>query len=462
LLPIALLLVAATTPSEAPRTMRLDYFHTGTATEEQFALDGVALEGPWPGQPERALDTTNLGKYFFVVIDRKTNLPLYSRGFASMYGEWELTPEARLERRVFHESVRFPVPAGPVQVVVKKRDRTNAFRELWSVTVDPAASTVDHSALPALKVWPVMENGAPRDKVDLLLLGDGYTAAEMEKWHSDAKRLAGILFSAPPFKERRGDFNVWAIDTPAAESGISRPTDGVWRRSPLGTAYDAFGSERYILTFDNRKLREIAAAAPYEFVEIVTNGRKYGGGGIFNQYATVAADNEWTPYVFVHEFGHHFAGLADEYYTSDVAYGSSPERLEPWEPNATADPKAAKWADLIAPGTPLPTPWPKNEFESEEQRIQARRRDLRAAHRPEEEMEALFGEEMRLDQKLLGAAPHGGRVGAFEGANYEARGYYRPQVDCIMFTRDPVGFCAVCRRAIERVIELYVPSRQTQ
>jgi hypothetical protein len=458
LLPSALLLAAVLAPApEPPRTMRLDYYHTGTAAEETFALDGVTLEGPWPGPLEHAIDGTNLGKYFFVVIDRKTNLPLYSRGFASMYGEWELTPEAKDERRTFSESLRFPAPPGPVQVVIKKRDRQNAFREVWSVVIDPSAATVDRSAPPSSRVWAVMQNGDPKDKVDLLLMGDGYTAAEMDKWHADARRLTDLFFATSPFKERRSDFNVWAIDTPAEESGVSRPSDGVWRRSPLRATYDAFGSERYILTFDNKRLREAAAAAPYEFVEIVVNGHKYGGGGIFNQYATVASDNEWTPYVFVHEFGHHFAGLADEYYTSDVAYGSSAERLEPWEPNATADPKAAKWSELIAPGTPLPTPWLKKEFESEQQRIQARRREIRAQHRPEQEMEALFAEEMRLDMKLLGAPEYAGKPGAYEGANYEARGYYRPQTDCIMFTRDPVGFCAVCRRAIERVIDLYAP-----
>jgi hypothetical protein len=454
---LALALAAAlAAAAQSPRTMRLDYVHTGTASEEQFALDGVVVEGEWPGNPDRMIDHTNLGKYYFEVIDRKTNRLLYSRGFASVYGEWELTPEAAHGRRAFSESVRFPAPAALVQVVLKKRDRENAFREVWSVVVDPAAKTVDRSGPPAgVHVWPVMKNGEPKDKVDLLLMGDGYTAAEMDRWHKDARRLTDLLFAASPFKEHRGDFNVWAIDTPADQSGISRPSDGRWRHSPLGASYDAFGSERYILTFDNRRLRELASAAPYEFIEIVTNSREYGGGGIFNLYATVAADSEWTPYVFVHEFGHHFAGLADEYYTSDVSYNSAAERLEPWEPNVTADPKAAKWADLIAPGTALPTPWLKKEFESEQQSVQARRRQLRAEHRPEEEMEALFREEMGLDQKLLGAGESAGKAGAFEGANYEARGYYRPQTDCIMFTRDPVGFCSVCRRAIERVIELY-------
>ena len=187
----------------------------------------------------------------------------------------------------------------------------------------------------------------------------------------------------------------------------------------------------------------------------MVNDRKYGGGGIFNLFATVSADNAFTPYVFVHEFGHHFAGLADEYYTSDVSYGSTTERPEPWEPNATADRTAAKWKELLSAGVPLPSPWPKQEFEQMQQEIQKRRHEIRAQHRPEEEMEALFREERERDTKLLASGPNAGKVGAFEGAMYEGRGYYRPQQDCIMFTRDEVGFCAVCRRAIERVIRMY-------
>lgn len=439
-----------------PRTLRLDYFHGGTATEEHLSLDGLVLEGPWPGRLDRTIDNTNLGKYYFEVLDRGTNQVLYSRGFASVFGEWQETPEAKEIRRQFHESLRFPAPAAPVQVVVKRRDSQNAFREIWSLVVNPADPAIDRSGPPRdVKVWAVMQNGEPRDKVDLLLMGDGYTAAEMEKWHKDARRMADLLFAASPFKERRNDFNVWAVDTPAQESGVSRPSDSIYRMSPLRATYDAFGSERYVLTFENRRLREAASAAPYEFIEIVVNDRKYGGGGIFNQYATVAADNAYTPYVFVHEFGHHFAGLADEYYTSDVAYETAAARPEPWEPNVTADPRAAKWSGLIAPGTPLPTPWPKQEFESLEKEIQARRRRIRAEHRPEDEMEALFREEREKDTALLGSGPHARGVGAFEGAMYQARGYFRPQADCIMFTRDEVGFCAVCRRAIQRIIDLY-------
>ena len=454
--PTLLLTVGLAAAAAEPRTLRLDFVHVGTAGEERYALDGLALEGPWPGPADRRLDDTNLGKYFFEVVDLRSQRKLYSRGFASVYGEWETTAEASDVSRAFHESLRFPEPAGPVQVVVKKRGPRGEFREAWSLVVDPADPAIDRSG-PArgVKVWPVMKNGKSADKVDLLLMGDGYTVSEMEKWHADARRLAETLFAVSPFKERRRDFNVWAVDVPSDESGIARPSDGIHRRSALRASYDAFGSERYVLAFDNKAWREVAAAAPYEFVEIVANDRKYGGGGIHNLYATVSADNAFTPYVFVHEFGHHFAGLADEYYTSAVAYEGGTERPEPWEPNATADAKAGKWADLVAAGTPLPTPWEKEPFEAQQKDLQARRRAIRAEKRPEAEMEALFREEREKSTKLLSVGPHAGQVGAFEGAMYQAKGYYRPQADCIMFTRDEVGFCAVCRRAIEKVIDLY-------
>jgi hypothetical protein len=438
-------------------TLRLDYFHTGTAAEERFSLDEVVAEGPWPGPPSQVLDTSGSGKYRFEVREAGTGTVLYSRGFASVFGEWETTEEARTVARTLHESVRFPEPRGKATVVISKRGADGAFREAWSVEVDPAAPTVDRSGAPPWRAWPVIESGPPAEKVDVVLLGDGYTAAEMEKWHRDARRLAETLFAVPPFQDRRRDFNVWAVDTPAARSGVSRPSDGVWRRSPLGARYDAFGSERYVLSFDNKSVREAAAAAPYEFTLIVANDGKYGGGGIHNAYATVSADNAFTPYVLVHEFAHHFAGLADEYYTSSVAYAAAPAaRPEPWEANVTADAQAAKWKDLLTPGVALPTPWPKEAFEKRQAELQAERRRIRAEKRPEAEMEALFRREKEEMTHLLG--PAAGPVGAFEGAMYEARGYYRPQADCIMFTRDEVGFCAPCRRALERVIALYAPS----
>jgi hypothetical protein len=201
----------------------------------------------------------------------------------------------------------------------------------------------------------------------------------------------------------------------------------------------------------------VASFAPYEFVEILTNSRTYGGGGIFGQYSTVAADSLWAPYVFVHEFGHHFAALADEYFTSPVSYEPAGERVEPWEPNVTAllDPKNLKWKSLVSSGTPIPTPWSKEQFEKASREFQKKRAEIRAANAPEDQMDRLFTEERTFETKLLSSDAYYGKVGAFEGAMYEAKGYFRPQNDCIMFSRDTVPFCAVCQGAISRVIDLY-------
>ena len=441
----------------APATMRLDYYHIGDAKREVFSMDRVVIEPlPWPGDMTRTIDDTNLGKYFFEVRDQQTTRLLYSRGFASIYGEWETTDEAQKMVRTFSESLRFPAPDAPVQIFLKKRDAKNEWRNIWSITIDPKDMFIDRSKPQApANLIPIQKMGDPATKVDLLLLGDGYTRAEQPKFVADARRLINVLFSTSPFKEHRADFNVWGLCPPAAESGISRPSTGIYRDS-LAT-YDAFGSERYVLAFDNKRLRKVAEFAPYEFVEILVNGRTYGGGGIFNLYSTVAVDNAFANYVFVHEFGHHFAGLADEYYTSPVAYAPATTRIEPWEPNATAllDKNKLKWKDLVAPDTPLPTPWNKEEFEAYEREYGARRAQIRKENRPESEMEALFREDRRRVDAMMAKEKYAGRVGAFEGANYEAKGYYRPQVDCIMFTRDNVPFCAVCRRAIEQILDLY-------
>jgi hypothetical protein len=160
----------------------------------------------------------------------------------------------------------------------------------------------------------------------------------------------------------------------------------------------------------------------------------------------------------IHEFGHHFAGLGDEYFTGSVAYEEFlGDRVEPWAPNVTAllDAEALKWGDLVSKDTPLPTPWRKQDYEERSIASQKRRAELREAGAPEEALEQLFDDERELFTRTLGEEEYAGKVGAFEGAMYTTKGLYRPSVDCIMFTRDRVGFCPVCRRAIERVIDMY-------
>jgi hypothetical protein len=441
------------------KTMRVDYFHSGGAGQEIVALERIVSDGPWPGSRTRLVDDTNLGKYLFEVIDRATNAVVYSRGFASIYGEWETTAESRALHRTFPESLRFPWPKMPVQVVLKKRDAENSFREIWSTVVDPDSRFVNPADLPpAGRLWTIFENGPAAAKVDLLIISEGYAADQLEKFHRDARRLVERLFEYEPFKARRADFNVRALDLPSPRAGVNRARARSFRRTPMSVEYNIFDSERYVLTYDDRALRNVASAAPYEFIEVLVNEEQYGGGGIFNFQATASVDHAYAEYVFVHEFGHHFAGLADEYYTSDVAYETgAAAHVEPWEPNATAmhDPSRLKWRDLVEPGTPLPTPWDKDAYEKQSRQLQARRRTLLASGAPQSQIDELFREEEAWSTKFLGGMKFAGQVGAFEGASYEAKGLYRPEADCIMFSRDRVGFCRVCRRAIERVIDLY-------
>lgn len=456
---LVVVFITSLAAAQPPRTMRLDFFHTGNVNQELFAVDRVVVEPlPWPGNLNRPIDDLNIGSYFFEVKDKATGKLLYSRGFSSIYAEWVTTGEARTMNRTFHESLRFPMPSASVEIRVRKRNAKNEWKDAWTTVVDPKNMFVDTSAPES--PGPVIEiekNGDPAHKVDVLILGDGYTAAERPKFEKDARRLVAELLATSPFKERRKDFNVWGLCPAARASGVSRPSNGIHRDSPIGTTYDAFGSERYILTFDNKSFRRIASFAPYDFVEIIINGQTYGGGGILGQYGTVAAGSAWAPYVFVHEFGHHFAGLADEYYMSSVAYLPATNRVEPYEPNVTAllDPAKLKWKDLLTDGTPTPTPWQKDGYEKISKAFQERRAQLRKERRPEAEFNALTRENKKVEDKLLADEKFAGKVGAFEGAMYEAKGFYRPAVNCIMFSRCDF-FCPVCKRAIERVIEQYV------
>ena len=453
---LATLLALPAAAAEPPATLRIDIQHGGDAGTEHFALERLVVEPlPWPGNPARPIDDSNRGMNLVRVLDAETGRPLYSRGYSTIFGEWQSTAEAAGMQRSFQESLRIPMPENPVTVQVLKRDAGNRFVPAWQVRIDPASLDIERAPARApAKPVAIRDNGDPASKVDLLILGDGYAANELGKFEADARRLADHLFSVSPFKEREADFNVWALTVPLPESGVSRPSTGVHKASATGLRYDIFGSERYALSVDNRAWRDLAQHAPYDVVEIIFNSETYGGGGIFGQFSTAAAGNDWADYLFVHEFGHHFAGLADEYYTSSVAYQSGGERPEPWEPNATADPKASKWKHLVSPATPLPTPWPKSEFEAFQRENQARRAQLRADRRPESEMSQLFHDEQAFVTDLFAGHPHAGAVGAFEGANYQATGYYRPQLNCLMFTRTD-HFCEVCADAVEDIIDLY-------
>ena len=427
-------------------TMRVDYFHSGTASEEHFAPDRILNDGPWGGSRAILLDELQLGPYFFEVLDQETAAPIYSRGFASIFGEWQTIGEAKRQWGTFHESVRFPWPLKPVTLILYKRDAANDFRRIWEVGIDPADRKVNPAFNTASHpVFSILENGPSAEKVDIVMLGDGYTEQEMEKFRKDAARLSGELLAVEPFKSRKDDINIRAVETPSAVSGVNRPHPGVFKRTPLSVSYSAFDSERYALAYDNRTIRDAAAAVPYDFLVVLINEETYGGGGIYRLYATVAVDNNFSDYIFVHEFGHHFAALGDEYYTSSVSY----------EMGALLDPENLKWKNLVEEDTPLPTPWEKGKYDNFSYVIQQERATLRANKVPESEVEALFEREREESKAILGNMEHTGKVGAYEGAGYMQYGLYRPYPDCIMFTRNRQQFCPVCSEAISRVMDQY-------
>ncbi|MBA4322849.1 MAG: hypothetical protein C0408_08545, partial [Odoribacter sp.] len=386
------------------KTMRLDYFHSGTSAEEHFAKDRVVSDGIWSGSMKSLIDDLKLGLYFFEVIDKESKVLLYSRGYASVFGEWQTIPEASENWGTFHESLRLPWPKKPVTVILKKRDSVNNFITIWTTEIDPSSRHVNPAdIIHTNQVNVISENGSAGQKVDIVILGDGYSKDEMVKFRNDATRLSGYLMNTEPFKSRSDDFNIRAIEIPGEVSGVNKPHHGVNKRTPLTVHYSSFDSERYALTYDNRTIRDAASQVPYDLMVIMVNERTYGGGGIYNLYTTVSADNKFAEYIMIHEMGHHMAALADEYYTSSVSYEVPEVKVEPWETNITAlfDKNSLKWKDLIADGTPLPTPWNKDEFDKAGYAIQKERDSLRNALVPETIMEDLFTRQMNQENEYF-------------------------------------------------------------
>ena len=448
-------------------TMRVDYYRIGTKGQEQITLDRVYEENVWAGSRVNVLDTLNLGDCFVKVSDLQTNMLLYSRGYSTVFGEWQTTEEALSGTwRTFHETVRFPYPKRKVVVSFLRRDKfvamgeTMAFQEVVSFVIDPNSSTAIHreKRQSPFKIFDVMINGPIERKVDILILGDGYAKEDIEKFRKDAKHFTEQLFSYQPFKKHKNDFNVRAMEVISDDSGIDKPDQNVWKHTALGTMYNTFGSARYVLTEENRAMRDIADTAPYDFITILVNDNRYGGGGIFNLYTTcftkpAKTGQEWEmDYVYVHEFGHCFGGLGDEYYSSQVSYiDFYPKGVEPWEPNVTRTNTKdnLKWRNVTLLDTPVPTPWQKAKYDS----IETLRGKLdRLASDYYEKREGL----MKSANDIL-QDPHWiGIVGAFEGSGYTSKNMYRPAIDCKMFALNPVDFDPVCAAAIERMIEMCI------
>jgi hypothetical protein len=394
------------------KTLRLDYYHSGDKDHEFYSVDQLIMEPYWGGSKVNLIDIFDYGKYKFTVVDLIYDSIIYSRTYCTLFGEWQTTDEATKTVKSFSETVVFPYPKHSVRVDFYSRDKNGVWEKKFGYEINPKSYFITAERRLDYPKFEVHQSGDPATCVDIVILPEGYTKDQMGKFKKDCKKYASYLFDASPYKKNRKKFNIWAIEAPSAESGTDYPGERHWVKTILNSSFYTFNTERYLMTGDNKSVRDLASNAPYDQIYIMVNSDHYGGGAIYNHYAVCISDNDNGEYVFTHEFGHSFAGLGDEYYDSETSYNDFyPLALEPWDPNLTTLVNFdRKWKDMIEADVPVPTP---------------------------------------NDPKFTG------KVGVFEGGGYVNKGVYRPAFDCTMKSISVDNFCPVCTRAIEKMIDFY-------
>ena len=457
------------------QTMRIDYFHIGDKNTDIITIDHIYQYGIWAGNLKNLIDNFNNGSYYVKIYNVQSKRLIYSRGYDSYFREYQATTDADQGiQRTYHESVLIPYPKSKILFTIEKRDSKNELSLLYQREIDPADIAIIREDIvdQSIKIYNSHISGNPHNKIDMAILGEGYTEKEENKFKIDLKKYSAIFFNYEPYKSFRSSFNLYGVLKFSQESGIDEPGADIYKRTSLNTTFNSLGSERYILTEDNKSVRDIAAAVPYETILIMINHKRYGGGGIYNLFCTFPVDNYWSEYLIHHEFGHSFSGLADEYYTSDVAYTDFySKKIEPVEPNITAllDPANLKWKDLISEEIEIPTPWEKEQFDKMDYSWQKKRQelnnkiaDLKKNNASDTEIAAAENEYLKNDiehnkkvHQYLKQCKNWGLTGAFEGAGYSPRGLYRPMIDCIMFSKGKKPFCKVCEAAVIKMIRYY-------
>ena len=394
-------------------SLRIDYTLTGNAKTTKFALKEMIHEPYWSGSTVNLIDNLEFGNYIVKVYEPGTDHVLFTKGYQNLYGEWQTTDEATKVEKTFEESVVVPFPKKPVEVALCYKDWDGNLLEGMRLQVRPDdyfIRAANNLHLPVYEAW--IGNKDITKAVDIVILPEGYTQEEMGKFVKDCDFFVKSLFNYAPYDRYRNSFNIRGVMAPSKESGCTEPGAKVYKNTVMRFSYWTFDSERYCMSTDNRDIRDLAGQVPYDQIYVLVNSTKYGGGGIYNFYCSSASSNSYSSDVIIHEFGHGFAGLADEYYQDETGYGDFYNNdIEPWEPNITTLVNFdAKWKDMMDKKTPIPTPREK-KYES--------------------------------------------TIGVFEGGGYEAEGIYSPHMDCLMKTFKGHVFCPVCQRAIERMILYY-------
>lgn len=390
------------------QSMRVDFEFYGNADNEEINLVKISKEPFWGGSKTILSNELKYGEYKFEIADRKTKKVIYEQGFCTLFEEWQTTLEADSIYRKFSQSVLFPSPKKPVILKIYSRSWEGIFEEIFNYEIEPNEYNINSEIIkfPCIKI---LDNGDPATKVDLVFLAEGYTESEMDKFEADAKRFIDYMFLFEPYSSSKDKFNIWLVKSNSEESGTDIPGDGIYKNTVLNSNFYTFGSERYLTTEDYFAVRNIAANVPCDDICILVNSEKYGGGGIYNYYCISSVDHALSNEVFIHELGHSFAGLGDEYYNSSTAYNDFFNlEIEPWQPNLTSLVNFdLKWKSMMDTETPIPTP------------------------RDEE---------------------YKNTVGVYEGGGYVSEGMYSPYIDCRMKTNEAIGFCPVCQQSIAKMI----------
>jgi hypothetical protein len=457
------------------KALRIDLYQTGDAREETVTIHEIYEEPIWPETRSRLVDPINIGRYVLKVYDVASNTLLYARGFDTMFAEYKTTtPALEGTKRVFERSVRIPSPRRPVLFVIEARDKKQLLHPIFSRTIDPADYHILRETAKAGDwVYEAAVAGPPVAAVDFVFVAEGYAAEDRDKFKADVDRFSGFLFSLEPYKSERPKFSIRGVFRPSPERAMDEPRQRVYKKTTLNASFNAFDLDRYMLIEEDHLMHALAAQVPYDVLVVLVNSSRYGGGSICFDYCCTTVDNARSPAVFVHELGHSFAGLADEYYTSEVAYNDFyPKGVEPLEPNITAllDPSNIKWKALLSPGTAIPTEYGKDEVETLQAERQANRKAqaeevaaAKAKGSPAGEVDKIQEKYRALDKAVAAKieavrkkyAHLEDKVGAFEGAGYSSKGLYRPQMYCLMISSPKNEFCAVCQKAIRDMIEYF-------
>lgn len=426
-------------------TLRVDYIFGGDSAHQYIQMEQLYKQPQWAGRRARLAETLLRGNGQIHMYDHETHKLIYVHTFSTLFQEWQNELEATQMNRSFEASYNLPFPKAKVDIEVTMTDNHNKVTSRMTHTVDPKDILIRHIGDNGIPYKYIVKSGDISDCVDIAIVAEAYTANEMDKFYKDAQRAADALFSHEPFASMKDKFNVVAVGSVSRESGPSMPGRGIWHDTACSSHYDTFYSDRYLTTSKVHTLFDILSGVPFEHIIVLVNSSRYGGGGIYNQWMCSTSDHYTFKQVLVHEFGHSYAGLADEYDYGDSHTEWYPADTEPWEPNITTlKDFDSKWKDMMEEE--------EEKSESAENSKKGHRHHSHHSHRKEKKEKKSKKDKK---QKAVVFEDPTQKVGLFEGAGYQTKGTYRPAEQCRMKVNEVENFCPVCTRAIKRITEFY-------